>query len=304
MLAGIEPEVAPGDQCNKPYECPFQAHCSAGQPTMEWPVDILPRGGGKRLARMGYADLRDVPAELMNTREQERIHAATLSGVTDHDRTGARAAIETWAYPRIWLDFETVSDPIPQWFGCGPWRQVPFQFSAHVEAADGTIDHVEFLQIDGADPRRACAEALARLPAQGSVIVWFERFEKDRLAELGEDFPDLAPALESLRQRVVDLMLVARDHWYHRDQRGSWSIKRVLPTIAPQLDYMSLEVKDGGEAQNAYREAVTPDTSEERRAVLDAGLRTYCARDTEAMIVIAKALTDWPSSEGRRLNST
>ncbi|MET1755536.1 DUF2779 domain-containing protein [Novosphingobium sp. RD2P27] len=291
VLEGAEPSVVPSSHCSKPYDCSFRTHCLAGQPSAEWPVEILPHGGGRRLARMGYTDLRDVPAELISTPGHQRIHRATVTGTVEHDALGAQAAMANWVYPRIWLDFETVSEAVPQWAGCGPWRQVPFQFSAHIETAHGVIDHVEFLQTDGADPRRACAEALAGLPAQGSVIVWFEKFEKDRLAELAKDFPDLAMALASLRDRVVDLLPVARDHWYHRDQRGSWSLKRVLPTIAPQLDYASLDVKDGAQAQDAYREAVAPDTSPERREELEEGLRNYCLRDTKAMIIIAKSLS-------------
>ena len=75
-----------------------------------------------------------------------------------------------------------------------------------------------------------------------------------------------------------------------RDQRGSWSIKAVLPTVAPELDYSNLEIKDGGNAQEAYLEAIAPETTLERRAQLDVALRAYCGRDTEAMIVLARHL--------------
>jgi hypothetical protein len=65
----------------------------------------------------------------------------------------------------------------------------------------------------------------------------------------------------------------------------------VLPTIARELDYAALEVKDGGGAQEAYVEAITAGTSENRRKALDAALRAYCGRDTEAMIVLARRLS-------------
>ena len=32
---------------------------------------------------------------------------------------------------------------------------------------------------------------------------------------------------------MVDLLPIYRNHYYHRDMRGSWSIKAVLPTVAP-----------------------------------------------------------------------
>lgn len=48
--------------------------------------------------------------------------------------------------------------------------------------------------------------------------------------------------------------------------KGSWSIKAVLPTIAPDLNYKQLdEVQDGGMAQAAYLEIIHPDVVEERR---------------------------------------
>ncbi|BBD02250.1 MULTISPECIES: DUF2779 domain-containing protein [Sphingobium] len=291
MLAGDMPDQAMGVHCNSPYACAFQAHCAAIRPPApEWPVDLLPRGGGKALMQRGHDDLTQVPPDLLTNALHRRIQSVTICGEPWHDAAAARAAMADWAYPRIWLDFETVSEAIPRWTGCGPWRQVPFQFSAHVEGADGRVDHVEFLQMDGTDPRRACALALLDLPGDGAVIAWYASFEKARIRELAADFPNLAPGLHALAARVVDLLPVARDHWYHRDQRGSWSIKAVLPTIAPQMSYLALEVKDGGQAQQAYWEAIAPDTMPARRALLEQGLRRYCARDTEAMMVVARAL--------------
>lgn len=292
-LAGAEPEIAPGAHCDTPFPCEFAAHClSAFPPGPEWPVTVLPNGGGKRWVEQGIVDLFDLdPAALANAMHKRVLHA-TVSGEVYHDVDGARAAMADWAYPRTWLDFETIAFAVPRWVGTRPYQQVPFQFSAHVEEADGAISHREFLSLDGRDPRRACAEALVEMvPPTGAVIGYNASFEKGRIIELAGAFPDLAAALLSMADRVVDLLPVTRANWYHRDQRGSWSIKAVLPTIAADMDYASLEVKDGGAAQDAYVEAIAAETSDERRAALDASLRAYCGRDTEAMIVLARVLT-------------
>ena len=168
---------------------------------------------------------------------------------------------------------------------------MPFQFSAHIEDADGAIGHREFLSLDGTDPRRACAEALVTMiPVTGAVIGYNASFEKSRIVELAAAFPDLADALTGIADRVVDLLPVTRANWYHRDQRGSWSIKAVLPTVAAEMDYAGLEVKDGGSAQEAYLEAICGGCTAERRMALNAALRAYCGRDTEAMIVLARRL--------------
>jgi hypothetical protein len=231
-----------------------------------------------------------VDLEALTNELHRRVHQATLTGETYHDVDGARAAMAGWAYPRTWLDFETITFAVPRWIGTRPYQQVPFQFSAHIEATDGQIDHREFLSLDGADPRRPCAEALVALvPQTGAVVGYNASFERTRVLELAEAFPDLADNLRSMADRIVDLLPVTRKNWYHRDQRGSWSIKAVLPTVAPELDYSNLQVKDGSNAQQVYLEAIQGAT-EDRKREIDIALRAYCGRDTEAMIVLAAAL--------------
>jgi hypothetical protein len=153
------------------------------------------------------------------------------------------------------------------------------------------MSHCEFLSLDGEDPRRACAEALiAAIPKAGAIIAYNAPFERGCIRDLAEIFPDLSGALNAMADRLVDLLPVTRANWYHRDQRGSWSIKAVLPTVAPHMSYTDLHVRDGMQAQQVYMEAISPSCSDERRAEIDAGLRLYCGRDTEAMIVLARHL--------------
>lgn len=95
----------------------------------------------------------------------------------------------------------------------------------------------------------------------------------------------MATALKALAERVVDLLPVAREHYYHPDQEGSWSIKAVLPSLCPDLDYARLEgVQDGGMAMQAYAEAIAPTTTRERRAEIERQLIAYCALDTLALV--------------------
>jgi hypothetical protein len=62
------------------------------------------------------------------------------------------------------------------------------------------------------------------------------------------------------------MMPIARRQYHYPSQQGSWSIKSVLPAVAPDLDYDELDgVKDGGMAMAAYREAVHPSTPLARR---------------------------------------
>lgn len=296
-LAGPEPAVEVGAQCSAPFACEFAGHCHAALPPgPKWPVTILPNGGGKRWLELGIVDLHEVDAAALANKLHQRVHRATIDDEHYHDVDGARAAMAGWTYPRIWLDFETIAFAVPRWIGTRPYQQVPFQFSAHVEMADGSVEHREFLSLDGNDPRRACAEALTTLiPDEGTVIAYNASFEKTCIRDLAKAFPDLSEALLSICNRVVDLLPVAKANWYHRDQRGSWSIKAVLPTVAPHLDYAGLAVKDGAHAQAAYLEAIAEGTTPERWQELDEGLRAYCCRDTEAMMVLAARLSGSPA---------
>ena len=73
--------------------------------------------------------------------------------------------------------------------------------------------------------------------------------------------------------------------------KGSWSIKAVLPTIAPELDYRDLaEVQEGGGAQLAFMRLRAGALTAARDKALRAALLKYCERDTWAMVVLRKFL--------------
>jgi hypothetical protein len=72
---------------------------------------------------------------------------------------------------------------------------------------------------------------------------------------------------------------------------GSWSIKAVIPTAAPELIYKALdEVQEGMGAQSAYLEAIDSETSAERKEYLRERLLEYCKHDTLAMVRLVEFL--------------
>ena len=294
VLGSEEPARDPGDHCHDPFPCEFVAYCSRDLETARYPVSSLPRTGRQLAAKWaehGIVELEDVPPGSFTNAVHARIHEATLSGIPYHDVEGARRIIGDWAYPRSYLDFETIAFALPRWLGTKPWEQVPFQLSAHIEDRAGQITHREFLSLDRKDPRRACAEALvAQIPEDGTVIAYNAAFERTCILRLAERFSDLAEDLKAIAARIVDLLPVTREHWYHRDQGGSWSIKAVIPTIPTASTYDELDVGDGSAAQMAYLEAINPGTWPERRQHLEQGLKAYCAKDTFAMIEVLRHL--------------
>lgn len=119
----------------------------------------------------------------------------------------------------------------------------------------------------------------------GPVFVYNAGFENGIMRGLAERFPDLSPALLAIVDRVVDLLPIARNRYYHPAQHGSWSIKVVLPAVCPDLTYESLDgVNNGQAAQGAFLEAMAAGTTQERKAAIERQLLEYCKLDTFAMV--------------------
>jgi len=292
-VSGAVPDVPVGAHCNRPYDCQFQAYC--------WPMDaeyplIGLRGGKDRLGEWvsaGCRDIRDVDCESISSAGQQRIHRVTCTGrpeVLD----GARKAIEALAYPRYYLDFETIGPAVPIWAGTRPYVPAPIQWSCHIDdgSAEGSPDslrHEEFLDLSGEPPMRLLAIKMIDCLGTSGPILMYTSYEKQVISGLMILFPDLAEPLQNIIDRLVDLHPIVKNHYYHPQMLGSWSIKAVLPAIAPHMDYSNLEgINEGMAASEGYLEAIHPGTTPERKAELEEQLLRYCKFDTEAMVEIAR----------------
>lgn len=124
------------------------------------------------------------------------------------------------------------------------------------------------------------------LGARGEAgpILMYSPFERRVLRRLQQACPELAEGLQGLTDRLVDLLPQIRAGYYHPEQKGSWSIKRGLPTVAPELSYGELGVQDGLAAMDAYLDAIDKATADERRQRIESELRSYCSLDTLAMV--------------------
>ena len=293
--AKSEPRVKMGKQCGTPFACGFQAYCESLTTPAQFPIAWLPRLHSSKQIKFeaaGFDDMRQLPAEALTANQRKVLDATISNTVFFEPLTPAKK--KSLKGTRYYLDFETITFTVPLWANTKPYQQIPFQWSCHIEQPTGALSDQMFLDLSGNDPSRAFAESLVRtLGKKGPILVYSQAFEKQRIEELADRFSDLAPALNKLLDRVIDLKPLVTEHYYHPDMQGSWSVKSVLPTIAPELDYANLEeVADGAGAQQAYLEAIHVDTSAERKAALRAALRTYCHRDTKAMVVMLHFLAD------------
>lgn len=285
-----EPVIEIGAHCDTPFACGFYDYCSRDELKPEYPVYWLPYIGAKAvtLAEQGVIDLRYVPDDLLNPKQQ-RVKTHTLANTVFFDAVGAAADLAVHSLPAYFLDFETIQFAVPIWKGTRPYQQNTFQFSLHTLSELGQLDHTDFLDLSGADPSEPFAHALiAACGEQGPVYVYNAGFETARMSELAARYthiPHLSAALLAINARVVDLLPIARERYYHPNQQGSWSIKKVLPAVVPELRYDALDgVQDGGMAMDAFLEAIHPDTSAERKNQIEQQLLAYCKLDTYAMV--------------------
>ena len=285
----VAPRIGTGKHCTDPYECGFLGHCQSEEPQAEYPIHWLPgqlrKGLRSHIEANGVTELHDVPDNLLSA-PQQRVKAATLSGETYFDRDGAAQILAAHKLPAFFMDFETIQFAVPIWKGTRPYQQTPFQFSVHRLSRAGKLEHKAFLDLTGEDPSKAFAEALIDACGErGPIFVYNAGFETARISGLAERLPRVAKALLAINARVVDLLPVARNHYYHPSQEGSWSIKKVLPAACPDLRYDDLEgVKDGDMAMEAFLEALSPNTSASRKSEIERQLLAYCALDTYAMV--------------------
>ena len=148
--------------------------------------------------------------------------------------------LEEITLPAGFLDFETISPAIPLYSGTRPYQQIPFQWSLHILDSSGRLTHDSFLNDDPEDPReRFIITLLEAIPHQGAIVT-YSSYEKSILNGLAYAFPLYRNRLLALCDRMVDLLKLIRENYYHPDFNGSYSLKSVAPTLAPDLDYTDL----------------------------------------------------------------
>lgn len=285
LEAPAPPPVEPGAHCRTPYPCPFWDHCTRHKPP-RW-IFRLPGAGrvAEKLAAEGATTIDEIPARAKLSPLQRRVR----------DRVewlgpGLAAALKQVRPPVHHLDFETVAPAVPRWPGTRPFQAIPVQWSDHIEAADGSLRREEYLCTEPKDPREEFAATLLdALGGEGTICV-YSSYERLVLAGLAEAIPRLKPGLDRVIARLWDLYEVIRENYYHPAFEGALSIKAVLPSLVPGLDYGDLAVGDGATAARLYERMVFEETDwvakdEIRRALLD-----YCRRDALGLLELRKAL--------------
>ena len=289
-----EPQDDIGIHCFKPYKCPFFKYCTRHLPERNiFEINEINVNEKLKLYVEGIVSLEDLLKEDISNEAKQHIEYELYDKEDYIDKKSIKEFLNTLSEPLYFLDFETFALPIPKYDGTRPYQQVPFQYSLHY-IEEGKLYHKEFLAESGVDPRKLIAESLVRdIPKNVPVLAYYMSFEKGRIKELAETFPDLKDHLMSIHDNIKDLIVPFKNRsYYAKGMHGSASIKYVLPAMFPNdesLNYKNLElVHNGDETMNIY--ARLGEYPKEEQEYIRERLLKYCELDTYAMVKIYEKL--------------
>ena len=286
------PEIEPGPQCKNPVRCEFYNYCNHELP--EDHASMLPSISSKKLDQLsgkGIASVHDIPPDFPLSELQRRARHC-IRTQSPYFGEGLKERLGALHYPLLFMDFETLAPPIPRFSWMRPYDPIPFQWSVHIRNnPSGLLLHHEYLAEDESDPRLPFLTSLLQaVGREGDIIVYNQSFESQRLAELARWFPGYAGPIAQLRARLWDLLAVVRKYVYHPLFKGSFSLKRVLPALVPEMTYEGMEVSEGEEAGLTWERMGRGQVSRQERTRLRKALLEYCCQDTLAMVRLLDCL--------------
>lgn len=335
-------------------ECLFWCHCfqrlrgvpetnsankylNSDQSFKDWGIK-----GKYQLINEGYYKFDDVPLEWLKNK-RHLIQRDCYDNGTEHvDKEKMQYWFDRLEYPIYHFDFEGFPCPLPRFKGERPYAQSVFEFSLHIERKEGICDKEKdnFIFLNEEcydDERRALAEAIINHfeynedgTLKGTMLAQYTTYEKGRLEELANLYPEYSDKLLAIRDKSADLLHLLRNNemyekmyekkygkpyedikkemkkgkypeienvdifnYYHKDLSGSYSIKKTLPVLVPSLTYKGMDVGNGVQAYIAY---INYDSDQPTFNTLKTkserreALKRYCQQDTWAMVEILRAV--------------
>ena len=292
ILLKKHPDIKIGPHCSDPYDCPLHGLCWDFLP--EDNVFTLYRLGQKGfdLLKMGIETIVEIPDDYRLSDAQGIQMESLKSGRPFIDKSALRRFLTSLSYPLCFLDFETFATAIPLFDDVHPYQQIPFQYSLHIIPSEGARpEHHAYLADGNDDPRIEILRQLETLLGdRGSIMAYHAGFEKGVLQKSTEAYGRYVPWYEKIEPRVVDLLQPFRSfHYYHPEQKGSASIKSVLPALTGK-GYEDLEIADGGAAAREYLRVTFGTVSGSEKQEVRRQLLDYCGLDTLGMTSIVAAL--------------
>lgn len=249
----------------------------------------LPRISKSKLA--GFVDDRRFDLDEIGLDEVTSKQALVLKSAHSNgpliDRDEIAKFYSKVEYPVYFLDYETYSSAIPIVAGARPHGSIPFQYSLHVKRTPDDMEllHVEYLAEDAALPLALVLHMQNHIGTTGSIMSWHASFENAQNKNMAELYPEKVPFLNGVTARTLDLEDLFKSGYIDIAFGGSTSIKKVLPILAPELNYAGMDVASGTDAMEAWVRFIEMPDGLERDRLREAMLE-YCKLDTYAMVRI------------------
>ena len=288
MLSGEAPDPTLIIDCKR---CEFFQNCTGSGITHHiFDIPRLHRTKFDKLVRLGITAIRDIPDDFQLTDRQALVHECvkTEKPIVRKELGKELAAISS---PIHYLDFETVATAIPLYENVAPYEQVVTQFSVHtLGRSNKSLSHSDYI----AEPKTDCRAQLAKklisaLHGFGSIIV-YSGFEAKIIKSLARIVPDLSNDLLALLDRIVDLEKIISNNYSHPEFHGRTSIKITLPVLVENVSYDDLTIQDGDTAMAVFAKMAMGTSQKFRDEEMKTALRTYCCRDTFAMVKLHEKL--------------
>lgn len=283
-----------GLQCKKPYECPFLNHCWAHIPEPSvFEISRLWEVKKFKLYEQGIVHLQDLPRQVKLNNKQWLQVDSTLQKRVIVDTEAIHKFVAEVEYPLYFLDFETFQPPVPRYQKTKAYSQICFQYSLHrLDSPLAELKHLEFLAQAKGDFRLSFLQnLLTALNHHGTILAYNQKFEAGRLQELAQVFPEYESEISRVIHRMKDLMRPFEDRsLYHPQQKGSVSLKVVLPAWVPELSYAGLNIGNGVAASEQFEKLAQSFTSRAEKQQIRRDLLAYCKMDTYAMVRLWQVL--------------
>lgn len=255
-----------------------------------------------------------------------------------------KTELNKWEYPLHFIDFETYTGAMPHHKGMRPYETVAFQWSCHTISSLGASPiHSEWINTENSFPNFRFAESLMKQIGNGGTPLMWATHENTVLRSILNQMDDFDYQNQELKNwllgissdkdygrvgRLVDMNAFTFNHYFHPKMKGKTSIKKVLPAIwnnneyLHQIDWLKdyvgfdlggvikspydqlsglmadLEemeaIKDGTGAMKAYHDMQFGNASTDvaKKITLKKLLLQYCKLDTMAMVIIWKYWMD------------
>lgn len=282
--------------CANKLNCPFVQYHYPDLPAYSvYDIARIHKNKLEMLVTSNTIDILDVPSGFPLSDKQRLQVDLAQEDQTIIKGPAIKSILDQLDYPLYFLDYETFSYVLPPQNGYRPYQQMVFQYSLHtIHNRDTSPEHHEYLLSSKTESVENLIHHLSEniAPIGGSVIVWNKSFEIPRNKEMAAIHPQYADFLQSVNDRVYDLMDIFKDGLYlHPQFKGSYSIKKVLPVLCPALSYKSLQIQNGTEAV-IWWHRMTDGKVDGKEQEVSNDLLKYCELDTWAMVQIWAVLVN------------